>query len=90
MANMRSAKSAAALLVAGLVLGLAAPRLGAAEPGAARPVQTHVVAEGESLWRLAARYAPGQDPRSFVEQVRRLNDLGVAPVQPGQRLRLPI
>jgi hypothetical protein len=49
-----------------------------------------VVRPGQTLWDLADRYAPeGVDPRSYVDAVVRLNDLGGRPLAVGERVRLP-
>lgn len=62
----------------------------AAAPGA-RPAQ-HVVTveQGDSLWDLAQRVAPDDDPRDVVAQIRELNDLPGAVLVPGQQLVLPV
>ncbi|MCW2678828.1 MAG: peptidoglycan-binding protein [Frankiales bacterium] len=56
--------------------------------GAAAPVAT-TVQPGESLWSLAQRIAPENDPREVIAQIRRLNDLETAELQVGQHLLLP-
>ena len=48
-----------------------------------------VVQPGETLWGVATRIAPGQDPRPVVDQIRRLNDLETSGLQVGQQLLLP-
>lgn len=92
MPNIRSNKTRVRAgliaLLAGLVLGVAGPRLWAAEQRPDAP-RIHVVSEGETLWSLSRRYASGEDPRGFVYRVSELNHLGTAPILPGQRLRLP-
>ena len=45
---------------------------------------------GETLWSLAEKYAPEQDPRDFLDQLVSLNNLTEATVQPGQRIALPV
>jgi LysM repeat protein len=62
----------------------------AAAPAAA-PVQ-HVVTveQGDSLWTLAQRVAPDDDPRDVVAQIRDLNELSSAGLVPGQQLVLPV
>ncbi len=57
----------------------------------ARPVE-HVVTveQGDSLWTLARRVAPDNDPRDVVAQIRDLNDLSGAELVPGQQLVLPV
>lgn len=79
-------------LAAGLMLGLVNPSLWAGSPGSAASVParaTYVVAPGETLWGLAERYAGQQDPRNYIYDVEKLNNLGAAPIYPGERLVLP-
>ena len=47
------------------------------------------VAPGDSLWSIAQKYAPSQDPRDFISDLVALNNLGDSLVQTGQRLALP-
>lgn len=47
------------------------------------------VLAGQSLWQIAAKEAPEQDPRDFIASVVSLNGLTSAEVQPGQRIALP-
>jgi hypothetical protein len=47
------------------------------------------VQPGESLWAVATRIAPHQDPRLVVADIESLNDLTTAWVTPGQQLVLP-
>jgi len=47
------------------------------------------VAPGESLWSIAQKYAPNQDPRDFITALVGLNNLSDSLVQTGQRLALP-
>lgn len=91
MRNIRSTLALAALaLLAGLALGFGAPRLGAAERNSpSASVEVHVVSNGDTLWGLAGRLAPGEDPRRFVYEVQRLNGLRGGRIFPGQRLVLP-
>jgi len=52
---------------------------------------TYVVAQGDTLWAIAVKFGPPQlDPRTYIYQVRQLNDLASANIHPGQVLRLPI
>ena len=84
------------VLVAGLVLLLLAAfslgrtaAEGSVDAGTAPQVSTMTVAPGETLWQIASRLAPGQDPRPVVDQLRRLNDLSSAELRAGQQLLLP-
>ena len=47
------------------------------------------VHQGETLWSVARRVAPGHDPRALVQRIRELNHLDSASVQAGQLLVLP-
>ena len=51
---------------------------------------TVTVRPGESLWTIAARTTPGQDPRVTIGQIRELNDLDGSRVVPGEQLLVPI
>jgi hypothetical protein len=44
---------------------------------------------GESLWQLAGKIAPNEDPRDWIAKVVDLNALTSAEVAPGQRIALP-
>ena len=48
------------------------------------------VASGETLWALAAEYAPNRDPRAVVEEIVELNALASSTVQAGQSLHIPV
>jgi LysM repeat protein len=48
------------------------------------------VASGETLWTLAAEYAPERDPRAVVEEIVELNALASSTVQAGQSLHIPV
>lgn len=52
-------------------------------------VEQITVQPGESLWAVARRIAPENDPREVVAQIRRLNDLTGSDLQAGQQLLLP-
>jgi hypothetical protein len=76
-----------ALLVTGLGLVLAAPASEAADP--AGPERTVVVQPGDTLWSIAQRYAPGGDPFTTIDEIRRLNGLTGYTIQAGEKLTLP-
>jgi hypothetical protein len=86
----------AVLLLALVVLLLAAFSLGrvgsqAAPRGArqAAPLAQTTVHQGETLWSVARRVAPGTDPRAVVRRLQELNHLDGAGVRAGQQLLLP-
>ena len=47
------------------------------------------VQPGQTLWQIALRVAPRDDPRDTVDRIRALNDLDTTAVQAGQRLVVP-
>ena len=53
------------------------------------PAPTIVVQPGDTLWSIAARYAPGPDPFGTIEQIRQLNGLDGYTVHAGETLVLP-
>lgn len=60
------------------------------EPRAARPVATHTVAAGESLWSIAAGIAtPADDIRSIVDELVQLNSLPTAGLHVGDQILVP-
>jgi LysM domain-containing protein len=85
--RVRAARRRAAVLaVSVLTVGaIGVPRLFASSS----ELKIHVVKDGETLWALARSYASSEDPRSYVHEVRELNDLMSAQVFPGQTLILP-
>ena len=47
------------------------------------------VQAGETLWGIAEKLAPADDPRDVVTDIVNLNQLASAEVHPGQKLALP-
>ena len=47
------------------------------------------VQPGDTLWSVAQRIAPDNDPREVIAQIRRINDLKGSSLQVGQQLLLP-
>jgi LysM repeat protein len=74
------------VVLAGFVLGQGS---GAATGRAHHAQHTLIVQRGESLWSVAARIAPHQDPRLVVADLEALNDLSSPAVTPGQQLVIP-
>ncbi|GAC1445065.1 MAG: hypothetical protein NVSMB55_23950 [Mycobacteriales bacterium] len=52
-------------------------------------VQQTTVQPGETLWSVAQRIAPRNDPRDVIAQIQRINHLSTSSVQVGQQLLLP-
>ena len=70
----------------GVVLGAWLSVPSSAPTPAAVPAQV-VVHDGDTLWSIAARVAPGQDPRRAVDRLRDVNGLTSVSLVPGQVLR---
>lgn len=77
----------ACLLLAGAVAALAAPASQAARTP--QPPEVAVVRPGDTLWSVAARHAPSDNPYGIIEEIRRRNDLPDHTIHPGQELVLP-
>lgn len=58
-------------------------------PASAPAALEVVVQEGDSLWSLAGRHAPGVDPRDVVVRMRELNGMRTNMIHPGQRVLIP-
>lgn len=58
------------------------------------PVQSRTVvvrvATGDTVWSLAQRFAPGEDPRSVARRIEELNSLDGADLRVGQPLAVPV
>jgi len=81
-----------ALLATLLFVAFLAGRTGAvaATDRAQQPSYTQTTVQpGETLWSVAKRVAPQQDPRALVDEIRALNHLSSASLQVGQQLLLP-
>ncbi len=53
-----------------------------------RPRLVHVVRPGDTLWSIATRLNPSQDPRSLVHQLVETNGLKGGVIRAGQALYL--
>ena len=79
---------AVVLVVAGFML--VAPGLARGDgPERPAPRITYVVESGETLWSIARRVAPGQDPRPVVDGLIEANHLRDG-LQVGQELSIPV
>jgi LysM domain-containing protein len=75
------------LVLAGFTLGR-----GSSQAASRAHPSTHhsvVVEPGETLWSVAVRIAPHDDPRLVVADIESLNHLSSAAVEPGQQLLVP-
>lgn len=51
--------------------------------------ETYVVHSGDTLWSIARRVAPSEDPRAIVDAIAEANGLGSGELHPGQALVVP-
>ncbi len=72
----------------GAVSGQVANAMGAHGPEAG-PVRTHVVRSGDTLWSIATRFEPAQDPRLVVARIASANGIEPGSLVPGQELAIP-
>ena len=95
--RVRRRRLASAALLLGVWL-LALPAVGQAigsgstpvpDPVAAGPPPTYVVRARDTLWAIAERTAPEQDPRRVVEALDQMNGLDGVGIVPGQVLVIP-
>jgi len=77
-----------ALIAMAVLIPVFAPPGQAADPPRAELPAT-VVAEGDTLWAIARRHAPGGDTRALVAEIRRLNNLDGDVIRRRQQLVLP-
>lgn len=90
--RVRRRRLAFTLSVAVVSTAWAGPIGHAVAGGGAVPVASHryVVRSGDTLWSIAARVSPGNDPRPVVEAIVRANDVDPGSLMPGQALAIPI
>ena len=82
-------------IVVGLLVIWAASGFFASQSASALSANAHshfayvTVLPGQSLWSIAEKHAPNQDPSEFVQQIMQLNNLQTANVSIGQKLAIP-
>jgi len=89
----RRRRRLAAMLSVALVAGVWAGPLGRIVAGDRGPAlasrATYVVLEGDTLWSIAERVAPGEDPRPLVDAIAAANGVDPGAIVPGQTLLVP-
>lgn len=76
------------LLLAAISVGRAGSQAATATETGPQLTQT-TVQQGDTLWTVARRLAPDNDPRVVIAQIRRINDLDSSGLRVGQQLLLP-
>lgn len=51
---------------------------------------SYVVRQGDTMWSIAQRLAPGEDPRALVDAISAANGVRAGELAPGQTLLLPV
>jgi LysM domain len=62
---------------------------GTAERGQPVPVTMVKVESGDTLWTIASRAAPGEDPRDLIDQIEELNSLDGS-LRVGSEIAVPL
>jgi nucleoid-associated protein YgaU len=80
----------ATALVAVLVSPLAAGAVRRGEPSAPAAQQVVVVQAGDTLWSIAERVRPGDDPREVVSEIAMVNGVQPGGLTVGASLVVPL
>lgn len=70
--------------------GAVARSTDAGEGVALAAANAYVVRDGDTLWSIAQRLAPGEDPRPLVDAMSSANAVDAGALVPGQTLVVPI
>jgi LysM repeat protein len=89
--RVRRQRLVALLLTAGIVGLLSGPVANAVSVhgGEAGPGRTYVIRSGDTLWSIATRFEPSEDPRVVVAAIASANGLDPAALVPGRELLIP-
>lgn len=78
-----------AAALGGLVFAVGGVATGSGERGAPVPVTTVQVESGDTLWSIATRAAPGEDPRDLIDEIEELNSLSGS-LEVGTEIAVPV
>jgi nucleoid-associated protein YgaU len=88
--GIRGRRRYAAVIVATTVaLGIPAVSHAVTSGGGREATTRYVVRPGDTLWAIAVRQAPGDDPRQVIAAIVRDNGVDPGTLLPGQVLDLP-
>jgi len=87
--RVRRRRLAVTLILGSIGASWAVPAVKALGAGS-EPVRvsstSYVVRQGDTLWTIAERLSPGEDPRPVVDALASVNDLDPGALVPGQAL----
>ncbi len=64
---------------------------GAGAGNEVRPTGTHLIVSGDTLWSIAAEHTqPGEDVRTVVFDIKRMNSLEDSVIRAGDQLVVPL
>jgi len=86
----RTVAVGAPALPAVLMSPLAAGAVRRGEPSAPAAQQVVVVQSGDTLWSIAQRVRPGDDPRAVVDEIAALNGVQAGGLTVGASLAVPL
>lgn len=76
-------------LVAGAWAGPMARALGGGREAIPTARTSYLVRDGDTLWSIAERLAPGDDPRPLVDAIATANGVEAGALVPGSTLVIP-
>jgi Tfp pilus assembly protein FimV len=86
----RTVAVVATALVAVLMSPLAAGAVRRGEPSAPAAQQVVVVQSGDTLWSIAQRVRPGDDPRQVIDEISATNGVQAGALTVGASLVVPL
>jgi nucleoid-associated protein YgaU len=89
--RVRYRRLAATLALAAVASAWAPAAVGALSSDGATPVarQRYLIRSGDTLWSIALRISPGEDPRPLVDAISSANAIDAESLVPGQTLVIP-
>lgn len=82
-----------AIALAALALSVTVPALSSMRIYAATAQRSEIIRvhAGDTLWSIASAHTPNDgDIETTIDRITAVNHLGTSPLQPGERLRIPL
>ncbi|HZW83781.1 MAG TPA: LysM peptidoglycan-binding domain-containing protein [Candidatus Deferrimicrobium sp.] len=77
------------ILLTTIVL-LVSSSLSPTEAAGNKTFQPVLIHEGDTLWNLACKYVPNEDPRKVIHNIIEVNNLNDPTIRPGLVLKIPL